>query len=358
MRQTFKVKDIQPNPFRNMKQYPIKRQKVDALKESIKRTTFWDNIVARVVNGKPQIAYGHHRLVALQEALPKNTEVGLIVRDLSDGDMLKIMARENMEEWRADLSVRWETIRAVVQAYADGKIVLPTPPKDTRLDQIRYAPSFALGRAGESPARPYTVRSLRAFVGWKEDDITRRLRELEAMELGLVKEKDLLGDGKNNPALTIAEVESTVAVALRHYRDAQGLEAEGKTKQATAVREFATKSATRAVEDHRAARRHEGTKAKERTKEAARSVVQEQRRKRITSLHEVADKLIRHIRNTLSDGDPAIGLVKVVLGEAEDVSNAQKAELVEQLNELAMRAQVLASEIDSLRGESQVALLK
>jgi len=43
------VKDLRPNPFRRIEHYPINRGKVDALKNSIKETSFWDNIAYKKV---------------------------------------------------------------------------------------------------------------------------------------------------------------------------------------------------------------------------------------------------------------------------------------------------------------------
>ena len=42
------LKDIKPNPYRYInKGYPIDKAKVEKLRASIKRTGFWDNLVAR-----------------------------------------------------------------------------------------------------------------------------------------------------------------------------------------------------------------------------------------------------------------------------------------------------------------------
>src|SRR6266853_986608 len=118
----YAIKDIKPNPFRHISRYPIRREKVAALRESLRKTGFWDNVVARANNGKVEIAYGHHRLVALKEEFGANHKVNLIIRDLDDEHMIQIMARENMEEWGTSASVEQETIRAVVEAYAEGLI--------------------------------------------------------------------------------------------------------------------------------------------------------------------------------------------------------------------------------------------
>lgn len=104
------VKDLKPNPFRQISSYPIDEEKVGRLVESIRETTFWNNLVARKEGGEIQIAYGHHRLAALKKARVR--EIDIEVRKLSDADMLKIMARENMEEWTTSVSVVHETVRA------------------------------------------------------------------------------------------------------------------------------------------------------------------------------------------------------------------------------------------------------
>src|SRR5262245_24310269 len=97
----FKLKDIKPNPFRHIERYPIKPEKVAALRESLRTTGYWGNIVARLMNGTAEIAYGHHRLNAMREEYAKepDKEISLLIQDLDDEAMLQIMARENMEEW-------------------------------------------------------------------------------------------------------------------------------------------------------------------------------------------------------------------------------------------------------------------
>jgi hypothetical protein len=105
-----KVKDLKPNPFRNMEKYPIDPIKVRALINSIKETEFWDNLLAREIDGEIQIAYGHHRLIALQEL--KIEKIDIPVKALDDSTMLRIMANENMDQWNDSVAVISETVRA------------------------------------------------------------------------------------------------------------------------------------------------------------------------------------------------------------------------------------------------------
>lgn len=113
------VKDLKANPFRRMKRYPINREKVESLKTSINETSFWDNLLARQRNGSTEIAYGHHRMVALQELGAK--EIDIPVRDLDDGQMIRIMANENLNDWKMTPAVYTETV-LVAKEYLDGEL--------------------------------------------------------------------------------------------------------------------------------------------------------------------------------------------------------------------------------------------
>ena len=146
----FSLKDVRANPFRNIDHYPILPDKIEALRASIQTTGFWDNVVARAVDGGAEVAYGHHRLVALREEYGDDHQITLIIRDLDDETMLRMMADENRDEWRHDAVVEQETVKAVVEAYADGRIKLPKPPSRTKAQVIRYAPSCIAGAS--SPA--------------------------------------------------------------------------------------------------------------------------------------------------------------------------------------------------------------
>jgi len=47
-----RIKDLEPNPFRDMKNYSFNQEKLSNLRDSIKNTGFWDNIMPGKVNGK------------------------------------------------------------------------------------------------------------------------------------------------------------------------------------------------------------------------------------------------------------------------------------------------------------------
>jgi hypothetical protein len=108
-------------------------------------------------DGAFQIAFGHHRLVALRE---RNVEtVEIIVRDLSNEDMLRMMALENLEDYGASAWVELETIRTTIEAYGKGEIELPPVPAKTRSHLVKYDPP-------DSADHPYTKSTVAEFLGW------------------------------------------------------------------------------------------------------------------------------------------------------------------------------------------------
>jgi ParB-like chromosome segregation protein Spo0J len=119
--QAVKLNDIQSNPFRNSESYRYIEPKIDSLMESMLKTSYWENIMARkLADGTIQISYGHHRIEAIRrmvaDAMAKNDQspyyyfardimekgVKLNVRsakELPDEMMLQILAQENKADW-------------------------------------------------------------------------------------------------------------------------------------------------------------------------------------------------------------------------------------------------------------------
>lgn len=98
------ISQLRPNLFRDTGLYPISREKVEALKASIRTTGFWDNMLARPgrtdLHQTYELAYGHHRLQALKELVDEKViEPDFIiecpVRRIDDPSMLRIMLQEN-----------------------------------------------------------------------------------------------------------------------------------------------------------------------------------------------------------------------------------------------------------------------
>lgn len=274
----FAVKDIKPNPFRHMERYPIRKEKVAALRESLRTTGFWGNVVARASNGKAEIAYGHHRLAALKEEYGPNQKVDLLIRNLSDDSMIQIMARENMEEWGTNAAIEQETVRAVVEAFAAGRIHLSPLVPNTAPQTIRYAPSFVLGGEGtRSRGYPYTAKTVATFIGWlkptgePQDKVIDALAALQFIEEGLLKEKDF--DGLNTTQARFVITEARKArdrreVAARAHQ-AQADQAAREAAQAQKKREEAERQRRqKEAEAAEAQRRREQADRERRQREA------------------------------------------------------------------------------------------
>jgi len=166
-----KIKDLEPNPFRDIKNYPIDEEKVQALSNSINQTGFWDNILARKADGKIQIAYGHHRLIVLQKNFEPNYEVDIPIRELDDPTMIQVMANENHESWGMLPKIIDETIRVA------RKYLQEHPDIIKNFSTEKY-----------SLKNPVSSRMVSDFLGknWSESRI-----KFSFERIGLVEKKEL-----------------------------------------------------------------------------------------------------------------------------------------------------------------------
>ena len=106
------LSSIEPNPFRDLKTHPFDKRKLDALERSIEHVGLWEGLIGRRAGHGYQLAFGHHRLEAARSR--KLTTVPLIIRDLTDEEMVGFMGRENMEDFNSDFLVMltsWEAAR-------------------------------------------------------------------------------------------------------------------------------------------------------------------------------------------------------------------------------------------------------
>lgn len=300
----FKLSDIQPNPFRHLERYPIKRDKIEALRKSYRETGFWDNVVARLVDGKPQIAYGHHRLHALREEYSPDHKIELIIRGLDEEYMLKMMANENMEEWGTSATVELETVAAVVEAYGTGLVELAQP--GLRGQNVRYAPSFQFeDSAGGALNHPYTVTTIAGFLGWDEHKVRYILSAHQLIESDLLTRDDF--DGltsqqaravveRANRAKADREAAARIAqeAAGRAKRDAE----DAKRRQVEAEKKRKEQEAKAAKErDER--RRHEAEEQARRAAEEAKR--QEELRKMATKRQAAQEKREKEERRQAKD---------------------------------------------------------
>lgn len=202
------IKDLKPNPFRDMDNYPINEEKVQSLINSINQTGFWDNILGRLGKkgyfdgwgeenqyvgkfnrkkeslditeggypvrwewvGKIEIAYGHHRLIALQRIYKPNDYVDIPVKELDDPTMIRIMANENDENWGTNPKIINETVR-ITKIYLENHL------------------EIVENLLGRTPVLPIGAMIISKFLGgnW----YTRRVKyALERLGFGESKEID------------------------------------------------------------------------------------------------------------------------------------------------------------------------
>lgn len=172
------LKDIEPNPNRDLKFNPFNEEKIAALMASIGETGFWTNVIVRGHPDKPgkyQQAYGHHRLHAAIRAGIK--EADFVVRDLDESMMLKMMELENQEDYRYCPLSLLESVKAVVNALAARRIAPFYSAEDAEgnigaAKNIRYAPSFVPKKHSEenplsagAGEAAYTAYSIATYLG-------------------------------------------------------------------------------------------------------------------------------------------------------------------------------------------------
>jgi len=165
-----KIKELHPNPYRSIQSYPVDEQKVLSLMESIKQTGFWDNILARQIDGEIQIAYGHHRLTALRRLMDPEDEVDIPVKELDDATMIKIMANENVDEWKATPSVIDQTVKVTREFLIDH------PEIASKYGQVKKS-----SQTGEDIIGADLIAR---FLNWKPTRISEALERLHLIDNG------------------------------------------------------------------------------------------------------------------------------------------------------------------------------
>jgi len=132
------------NPYRDMKTFPIDEvTKIPSLVESYEKTGVWPGMQARpkdnLVDGKEvsqkqlealvnsdhdfsdqdwEIPFAHHRLFAAKQC--NLTHLPIIIKVMSDEEMLLKMANENKEGYGSSVLAILETVRQVSQNIIDG----------------------------------------------------------------------------------------------------------------------------------------------------------------------------------------------------------------------------------------------
>jgi ParB-like chromosome segregation protein Spo0J len=201
------LSEVQPNPHRNMDNYPVNPEKIKVLRESIRTTGFWENIVGRINDGKPEIAYGHHRILALKEEFGTDYKFNLIVRKLDEATMLKMMLRENAEVYSCSAQVEQEGVKAVLIAAAEGKIELPEPERVTK-----HISDYILITPGRNKDWAISDDIIAGFTGLSQQKTNTALRSIASIREGILKEGDF--DGVTSKQAQVIQTEVSKAKKL------------------------------------------------------------------------------------------------------------------------------------------------
>jgi hypothetical protein len=114
------VTSIKPNPFRQLETYPWVDDKIATLRKSMadKDVGMWESVIARKKGNSYELAFGHHRLEAAKREGFKRIPV--IVKDLTDAQMIKYMGRENGEDYNTDFLIMLNTWEGAL-TYISGQ---------------------------------------------------------------------------------------------------------------------------------------------------------------------------------------------------------------------------------------------
>jgi len=232
-----KVSKIMPNPFRDLVNYPVMQSEIEKKKASINKTGFWDNVMAREHperKGYFQLAYGHTRIEAVKALEIK--EINLIVKEISDADMIHILADENKED-DDDPSRVNETV-SVVRKYLNEEFA--------KYDNYEELPENLLALLEKKAVKDEHARkqqfksiknqgigapAIRAFLGndWSQSMISEALATL----------RDAEPDGDEEPKIDIKAVEkfpnTSQATAFRQAVKTYGVKKPEQKKLAETI---------------------------------------------------------------------------------------------------------------------------
>lgn len=116
--QTIALTDIVPNPWRDMKLYPIDTDHVREIRESIDDHGFFGGVKARRKNGRVELGCGHTRIEAARKA--KLDEVQIVIDDMDDDTMLRLMTDENATQAGANPGAVMNEVAAVTRRLIEG----------------------------------------------------------------------------------------------------------------------------------------------------------------------------------------------------------------------------------------------
>ena len=134
------ISNIDPNPHRDLGKYPFVEGKIETLMHSMKGVGMWEGVIGRKKGKRFQLAFGHHRIEAARRLNFKTAP--LVIRELTDEEMVQFMGRENLEDFNAEFLIMLETWEAATNFRAARE------KKVDAIDIARLLGWTTLGAAG------------------------------------------------------------------------------------------------------------------------------------------------------------------------------------------------------------------
>ena len=134
---------IKPNPYRNLATYPWDEDKVADLQRSYAEVGMWEGVIARPAGSNYEIPFAHTRMEAARRS--KFREVAIIVRDLTDEQMIKMMAHENSEDYSTNFIVQLNTWEGGIQYLTET-----SRPAAKKLEALEIARLLGMTRPDDS----------------------------------------------------------------------------------------------------------------------------------------------------------------------------------------------------------------
>lgn len=273
-----RIKDLKPNPFRDMDNYPLIPEKLESLESSIRQTGFWDNILAREKDGEIQIAYGHHRLKVLLKVFAGNDVVDIPVKPLDDATMIRIMANENDESWGTNPKITNETVRITKQFLEDH------PEEIEKLGcPVGQAKAQGIGRK---------VISIFLNGNWNETRVGYALQQL-----GLIEEKTL--DKESVESMPTDYAARTFTGAVKTIKDVSPRQQKKAAEKIVKGKSFSESAIKSAIIEEKFP-----TKTPKAKKETMHIEVQDSFKKAIFHLNKMNDEMLTLIKFKEEIKDP------------------------------------------------------
>ena len=368
-----KLKDILPNPHRRIDTYPIRGDKLEALKASIGSTGWWKNVVVRkspTKTGKYELAYGHHRLAALKALNKPGDAFEFVVEKLSDDDMLKMMASENQEEWGARFWVVLETVRALIDAKASGGAEgLEAKAKKGEGGQgcgwITIPSVAGAGRQRSEAPVWISATQIGDYFDWHDprgkpkEMVQTAIRAIQLIEAGFLKNTDFHDIGNKQARALVKEVslpeKRLTAIAEKHEVFAKEAETKGMIQAADTAKALAAEARQMAKEAPKAAAKSmtasfkHGRSIDDAAETARRLTWDFDPYKEPPKIDAFALSLCRRLDKILDEHnpDPTMEKLMAVQQHLDALSPSTTKELVDALREIGLRARNFRDQLQS-----------